>query len=40
MIGGDPGLVIYKVDDCGVLNGLWSVRGHHGSGTERLTPQK
>jgi len=33
-------LIIYKVDDSGVLNGLWSVRGHNGSGTERLTPQK
>ena len=40
MIGGDPGLIIYKVDDSGVLSGLWSVRGHNGSGTERLTPQK
>jgi len=40
VIGGDPGLIIYKVDDSGVLRGLWSVRGHDGSGTERLTPQK
>jgi hypothetical protein len=40
VIGGDPGLIIYKVDDSGVLSGLWSVRGHNGSGTERLTPQK
>ena len=37
MIGGDPGLIIYKVDDSGVLSGLWSVRGHNGSGTGRLT---
>jgi hypothetical protein len=40
VIGGDPGLIIYKVEDGGVLSGLWSVRGHNGSGTERLTPQK
>jgi hypothetical protein len=40
VIGGDPGLIIYKVEDGGVLSGLWSVRGHDGSGTERLTPQK
>jgi hypothetical protein len=40
VIDGDPGLIIYKVDDSGTLNGLWSVRGRNGSGTERLTPQK
>jgi len=40
VISGDPGLIIYKVEDGGVLSGLWSVRGHNGSGTERLTPQK
>jgi hypothetical protein len=34
------GLIIYRVEDGGVLSGLWSVRGHDGSGTERLTPQK
>jgi hypothetical protein len=33
-------LIIYRVEDGGVLSGLWSVRGHDGSGTERLTPQK
>ena len=40
VIGGDPGLIIYKVDDSGVLSGLGSVRGHNDSGIERLTPQK
>lgn len=40
VIDGDPGLIIYKVDESGTLNGLWSVRGRNGSGTERLTPQK
>ena len=40
MLENDPGLIIYKVDDSGVLNGLWSIRGRDGTGTERLTPQK
>jgi hypothetical protein len=38
MIEGEPGLIIYEVDGEGRLHGLWSVRGHSGSGTERLTP--
>ena len=38
-INGQPGLVIYKVDGNGMLNGLWAVRGRDGSGTERLTPR-
>lgn len=38
MIDGEPGLIIYKVDGDG-LNGLWSIRGHDGSGTEHLTPR-
>lgn len=37
-IDGEPGLIIYKVDDNGVLDGLWAVRGKDGAGTERLTP--
>jgi hypothetical protein len=40
MAGDNPGLIIYKVDNSGELSGVWSVRGHDGSGTERLTPQK
>lgn len=36
-IEGEPGLVVYKVDGNG-LDGLWSIRGHSGSGTEHLTP--
>jgi hypothetical protein len=39
-INGKPGLVIYKVDDSGVLDGLWAIRGDNGDGTERLTPHK
>jgi hypothetical protein len=38
-ISGRPGLVLYKVGDNGVLEGLWSVRGDNESGTERLTPR-
>ena len=34
-----PGLVIYQVDDKGVLDGLWAIRGQNGNGTERLTPR-
>jgi hypothetical protein len=37
-IDGEPGLVMYKVDGTGI-NGLWSIRGHNGSGTEHLTPR-
>jgi hypothetical protein len=37
-IDGEPGLIIYKVDGNGTLNGLWAIRGKDGNGTERLTP--
>lgn len=37
-INGEPGLVIYRVDDQGRLNGLWVVRGKDDAGSERLTP--
>jgi hypothetical protein len=36
-INGEPGLIIYKVDG-NELDGLWSVRGENGSGSEHLTP--
>jgi hypothetical protein len=39
-ISGEPGLVIYNVDDKGVMRGLWAVRGENGSGTEVLTPHQ
>jgi hypothetical protein len=29
---------MYKVDGSGI-KGLWAIRGHNGSGTERLTPR-
>jgi hypothetical protein len=37
-IDGEPGLIIYKVDDDGIFHGLWVVRGKNDAGTERLTP--
>jgi hypothetical protein len=39
-VGGEPGLIIYKVGDDGTLSGIWSIRGQNGSGTDRLTPRK
>ena len=39
MVNGQPGLIIYKVGEGGVLNGLWSIRGQNGNGTDRLTPR-
>ena len=33
------GLIIYKVQDDGVLNGVWTAAGMDGAGTEVLTPQ-
>jgi hypothetical protein len=38
-IDGEPGLVLYKVDGNG-LHGLWTIRGHDGSGTETLLPRQ
>lgn len=40
LLNGQPGLVIYKVGEGGVLSGLWSIRGQNGSGTETLTPRR
>jgi hypothetical protein len=39
MVNGQPGLIVYKVGEGGVLNGLWAIRGQNGSGTDRLTPR-
>jgi hypothetical protein len=38
-IAGRPGLVLYRVGDNGVLEGLWAVRGDNENGTEKLTPR-
>lgn len=34
------GLIIYKVSPEGVLNGVWTIAGNGGAGTEILTPIK
>jgi len=33
------GLVIYKVNDDGSMEGLWTIAGQGGTGTETLTPE-
>ena len=38
-LNGKPGLVMYQVQDGGVLKGIWAVRGNDGFGTETLTPR-
>jgi opacity protein-like surface antigen len=37
-LGDAVGMVIYKVAADGTLNGLWTVAGNGGAGTEVLTP--
>lgn len=37
---GEVGLIIYKVLEDGSLEGLWTVAGKEGNGTEKLTPQQ
>jgi hypothetical protein len=37
-LNGEPGLIIYRVDDKGILDGFWVVKGKDNGGTERLTP--
>ncbi len=39
-IGNEVGLIIYKVAADGVMNGLWTIAGNGGNGTETLTPIK
>lgn len=40
VLGDAIGLVVYKVMDDGSLEGLWTIAGREGSGTEVLTPAK
>jgi hypothetical protein len=40
VLGDAIGLVVYKVMDDGSLDGLWTIAGKEGSGTEVLTPAK
>ncbi len=37
-MNGAVGLVIYKIMDDGSLDGVWTITGQSGSGTEILTP--
>jgi len=39
-LGKDVGLVIYKLGSDGALDGLWTIAGKEGNGTEVLTPAK
>lgn len=38
-LGDAVGLVIYKIKDDGSLEGVWTIAGKSGAGTETLTPQ-
>ena len=38
-MGEAVGLVIYQVMDDGSMEGLWTIAGQPGTGTEKLTPQ-
>jgi hypothetical protein len=37
-IGDAIGLVAYRVNDNGSMDGVWTISGKEGSGTEKLTP--
>jgi hypothetical protein len=39
VMGDAIGLIIYKMEDGGVLRGLWTITGQNGVGTEVLTPK-
>jgi hypothetical protein len=39
VMGDAIGLIIYKMEDGGVLRGLWTITGQNGVGTEILTPK-
>ena len=38
VLGDAIGLVVYKVQEDGSLDGLWTIAGKNGNGTEVLTP--
>jgi hypothetical protein len=38
-MGDAVGLVIYKIKDDGSLEGVWTIAGKSGAGTETLTPE-
>lgn len=39
VMGDAIGLVIYEVMDSGSMQGIWTIAGQSGKGTENLTPQ-
>lgn len=39
VLGDQTGLVIYEIMPNGTLEGIWTVSGQDGTGTERLIPQ-
>lgn len=39
VMGESYGLVIYKLQEDGSLEGLWTIQGKNGTGTEVLTPK-
>ena len=39
VLGDSTGLVIYEILGDGTLDGIWTVSGQNGTGTERLIPQ-
>jgi len=39
MLNGQPGLIIYKVQNDGSMSGIWAIRGLSGNGSETLTPK-
>ncbi|WP_274628897.1 hypothetical protein [Arvimicrobium flavum] len=39
VLGDEVGLVVYKVQADGSLDGAWTITGSDGAGTETLTPQ-
>jgi hypothetical protein len=40
VLGDAIGLIVYKVREDGTLDGLWTIAGKEGNGTEVLTPAK
>lgn len=39
VLGNSYGLVIYKVQEDGSMEGLWTIQGQNGTGAETLTPK-
>ena len=39
MLDGQPGLIMYKVQEDGSLAGIWAIKGQPGNGSEVLRPQ-